>query len=773
MSPTEVLNEKRGLAALVAAVLALLALAWAATRPPHLPPPAPADAPATQFSAARAFVDVERLAQTPRPIASDANRAARQYLLERLRQLGLEPQVQRATVQKQIVDRFANAHVILGVVHNVMVRLPGAAPDHARRPALLVAAHYDTGKATLGAADGAAPVAAMLETLRVLRAGAPLANDVIFLFADGERASALGTKAFVEQHPWAQQVGLALRFDSVGNRGPLVLYNTHGAGSDTIHGWHSSGTHRYGSSLMGYVEQLRPTALALGPLARLRAPVLHLANTGGTLGRDGVLDTPARLDRATLQHIGDTMTQLVRHFGQQPLVRGGASADAVYFALPGLGMVHYAADLVWPATRVACLLFVVVCCLAAQRAQVNMISLTQGAFGFTLIVASIGAAAWALWLDTPALQQAWDATAPEGAQGSRWHLAGLVALGAALFIHFERRLQRISGVPAAVLGALLCIGVALVAVSWWLPGASYLLVWPLLAALVAFAALQFPALQRRSLATSSLVLLAGLAPAVVLIAAALGDVLPAMSALTMNVPISLAALLLALSIAPLAAMARRFVVRGLVLAGLGCLALTSPAAPRAGELPQANQLVYYKDMPTWKSYWLLPPVALDGWTSQIFANLTEPHIFVDAFGWESGKRWYARAPGTELAYPQIVMLKNEEEPMRYAEFELVSKNRAPHIELWIKGGSPVRTMVNGRVLTSDKNRRWSMSIYGMEDQRLHFRMEMDAYPSFQVFVEERIPGLPQQGLPPLPPELAHSRLPMTGTTIAADVLLFR
>jgi hypothetical protein len=39
--------------------------------------------------------------------------------------------------------------------------------------------------------------------------------------------------------------------------------------------------------------------------------------------------------------------------------------------------------------------------------------------------------------------------------------------------------------------------------------------------------------------------------------------------------------------------------------------------------------------------------------------------------------------------------------------------------------------------------------------------------------EERIPGLPQQGLPPMPPALARAMLPMTGTTIAADTLQFR
>jgi hypothetical protein len=774
MSTNEVLTEETGLAGVAAAILLLLALAWAATRPPQLPQPMAADAPAAQFSAARAFAHVEQLAQAPRPIASDANRAARQYLVERVRRLGLEPEVQRATVQKQRVDRDNNVEVILGVVHNVVAVLPGTAPDHAQRPALLLASHYDTGKGTLGAADGGAPVAAMLETLRALRAGAPLANDVVFLFADGEHVSALGTKAFVDEHPLARRIGLALRFDGAGNRGPLVLYNTHGADSDTIHGWYASGPGMYGSSLMRYVDQLTPKAISIGPLAQLKAPVLHFANTAGSLGRHGALDTPARLDRMTLQHTGDTMIQLARHFGQQRLPGDtGAAPDPVYFSLPAIGMVHYAGDSVWPFTRVACLLFVGVCCLSVQRARVGVIGLIQGTCGFALIACAIAAGAWTLWLQVPALRQAWNPAAPEGAQSGRWFLFGVIALGTALFIHFQRRLQREAGTSAAVLGALLCIAIALVTLSWSMPGASYLLVWPLFAALAAFAALHFPALAARSPATRLLVLLAGVAPAVILIAPAVRDAFLAMSPHRMNLPVALLALLLGLGVAPLASMARRYVVRGLALAGLGCLALASSADPYVEEPLQANRLVYYKDTTTWKSYWLLPPVELDGWTRQIFRDLNEPHVFVDVFGWDSQERWYAPAPRTELKLPQVVMLKNEEEPMRYAEFELTSKNRAPQIEMWIKNGRPLRTTVNGRVLTSEESRTWALSMYGMEDRPLHFRMEMKGSPSFRVHVEEHLPGLPQQGLPPMPPELARTLLPMTGTTIAADTLLFR
>ncbi len=111
----------------IAAAFILVAfLSWLALRP------AQATAPATDFSAARAGADLALLAKTPRPIASSANHQARAWLVERLRAIGLDPQVQRALVQKNYVDYNANYEATMGVVHNVLVRLPGTAPDRFR-----------------------------------------------------------------------------------------------------------------------------------------------------------------------------------------------------------------------------------------------------------------------------------------------------------------------------------------------------------------------------------------------------------------------------------------------------------------------------------------------------------------------------------------------------------------------------------------------------------------------------------------------------------------
>jgi hypothetical protein len=42
-----------------------------------------------------------------------------------------------------------------------------------------------------------------------------------------------------------------------------------------------------------------------------------------------------------------------------------------------------------------------------------------------------------------------------------------------------------------------------------------------------------------------------------------------------------------------------------------------------------------------------------------------------------------------------------------------------------------------------------------------------------VFIQERMPGIPERDLPRRPPGMLPHLLPQTGTTISADVLLFR
>ncbi|NUP04209.1 MAG: M20/M25/M40 family metallo-hydrolase, partial [Nonomuraea sp.] len=206
----------------LAAVAALAFTAWLAEQPPT---PAGPDAPATSFSAARAWPHLERIASGgPTPIGSPGGRAVRDYLVAELRELGLKPEVQRA------IGAHAFGHqIVSGLAENVVAVVPGRASTGR----VLLAAHYDSTPTTPGTSDDKASVAAILEIARALKAGPPPRNDVVLLLSDGEEPGLIGAEAF-SGHPLARDGGVMINLEGPGNAAPSSVYNVTPGGAGLV-----------------------------------------------------------------------------------------------------------------------------------------------------------------------------------------------------------------------------------------------------------------------------------------------------------------------------------------------------------------------------------------------------------------------------------------------------------------------------------------------------------------------------------------------------------
>jgi len=719
---------------------ALAFLGWLALAPPAAPEPKVEIAASSWNTRVQEHMRV--LAANPRSIATEGNARARAYLLSELRAMGLAPAVQRATVRKSVVYYFGAIHNTVGVVHNVVARIPGSAPDAGRRPALLLTAHYDSGNAVRDTARGAATVAALLETARSLRA-APPANDVVLLFTDGHHVGALGAKGFVEQHPLAPNIGLALKFDPSGDAG-LRLVETSGAGGAALAGWMRAAPELRGSSLETTLARMLNDAPHVGPLAALDTPVLLFA--GG---------------ESKPRQLGDAMLRLAQAYGDTPLTRG-TQTGAAYFSLPIIGPVQHPAWLAWAPTILSCLMLG----LAWRRlfGADGAVEAAQGVFGvcFLLLVVRVGSWTWR------------DEIAAAGLAGEHRLPLMVLVLAACVFVAGLYLFRRSVGAAAMVLGALAWPALTLLLVVFFLPGAAYVLAWPLAAALAAFLVLHSHWGQRQAFAVQLLVLVAGLAPAAALLPPALRDAWLLLAPHHMYLPpmlmalpmLCFASLLLVLSIAPAV---------GAVLALLAaiCFALPGQAAPRATPpfAPDGvERLVYYKDANTWRAYWLLPEQPLDDWRSRLFPG-RQPTIFVEVFGWNSPRQWYAEAPREDaIAFPECFALLNTVGKVRRGVFTVRSKNRAPHIELRMSGAKALRSRLDGVPLTS-KEAPWILSLYGMEDRVLHFEIESEPKEIFAITVQERMPGLPQHLLPQRDQGAPYLR-EQSGMTLSTDILRF-
>lgn len=668
--------EKFGLVPVLLALAALALLAWLAACPAEPPRALDGDTPAGAFASARALPALRQLSQAPRPVASAANARARDYIVQRLQSMDLEPEVQTATAQRISSGAAAGVRVSLGVVNNVLVRVKGTNPG---APALLVASHYDS-LAGRPNGDGAAPAAAMLETLRALQHGAPLANDVIFLFADAGNSGALGARAFAGQHRWARDVGVVLQFDAAGQHGPLMLTSTRGGNGAVVAGWLAAAPLPLGSSAFEVLARAAPTLQVQGPLDGIGQAGLRFASVDGRAGNG-----------AGLQHLGETMLALTRHFGAIPLA-GASSADSVHFELPLAGHLQYSSEHVWAITRLVCFLFVLACCMAVRYLGLEPQMLVAGAMAFIMLVLALASIAITLWHGWPGLDAGYSPLAA-GAR-DRCYLLAYVTLGSALCIELQRLMHKALGTPAVTLGALMVLLAALLGASWLLPAASNLLAWPLLAALLAYGLLHLPPVAAWPQGARMALMVAAAAPAVLLIAPLLQQVAivftPQRSALLMIV----LSALLGLCTPVLAAVRRRFVAPLLLCVCVGAI-LSAGAASRESPAPGR-------------------------------ATPAVPAI----------------APSALVPLPELVALRDADDGRRRrVAFSLRSHSGAPAVEVRVEGGDVLRAALDGKLLTDRMARSWNMNLYGSGARRHRIELELPSGSTARVRIAERIPGL--------------------------------
>ena len=132
------------------------------------------------FDGRQALIEAKTLTDFgPRPSGSDANKQARQHLIDRLTSLGWQTSDQRLTEQAPDGRQFEFC--------NLIARFSGY-PASAKR--FLIGAHFDTPPTQEfrdpGASDGAANSAVLIELARTLASDPQLAGDVELLFLDGE-----------------------------------------------------------------------------------------------------------------------------------------------------------------------------------------------------------------------------------------------------------------------------------------------------------------------------------------------------------------------------------------------------------------------------------------------------------------------------------------------------------------------------------------------------------------------------------------------------------
>jgi len=421
-----------------------------------------ASAPLSQFSSARAMRHLQAIAQEPHPTGSLAHRGVRDYISLEIAKLGLTPEMQKTAA-----------------VNNIIVILKGT--DSGK--AILLVGHYDTVPTSPGANDDGAAISSMLETLRVLKAGQSLRNDVIFLFTDGEEKGLLGAKAFAYQHPLISHVGVVLNFEARGNSGPSIMFETGDQNGWIIREFAKAVHHSVANSLTSDIYRLLPNDTDFTVFREQGFEGLNFAYIKGAAYYHTPLDNINNIDERSLQHHGDYAVSLTRHLGNVNLEHPMES-NFVYFNALDHILLFYPFKWVIPIAAFTFLLFLTVMILGFRKKLLNLKEVGVGLIALPLgmIVTAI-----IVTIVSDIIDRVTGGSISANSYNEVSYMIGLVALitaiSFALNLWFRRLIKTRNLTFAMMVWTLL---LALVT-SFLLPGGSYLFVWPLLFGLVALA----------------------------------------------------------------------------------------------------------------------------------------------------------------------------------------------------------------------------------------------------------------------------------------------
>ncbi len=462
-----------GWLAALAAVLVLLVGAWGSSSERTLPAPVPANAPDTAFSSSRAMTQLVDLARSPRPLGAPEHTRVRELIMDRLRGLDLEPQVQTS------LSTFRSGQSVhAATLRNVLARIPGASSTGA----VLLMAHYDGVPHSPAAADDGVGVVAILEVLRALQAGPPLANDLIVLLTDGEEAGLLGARAFVEAHPWMDDVALALNVEMRGGGGPSIMFETGPENGWVVQAMASADPRPMAHSLSVEVYRRMPNYTDFTVFREAGVQGLNFAGIGDAWVYHQATDTPANVQEATLQHHGMRVLALVRELGHRDLGQVDAP-DRAHFVVPGVGLVDLSLDWISPAAAGVGLLWLLVVVVGLVRGM-GFPALGVGLLAAT--VCGLGAAAmgWAAMQWLPRFHPEFGYLTP-AFYGEGWYMLALAAAALALVTAVFGWLRRWFSLPGLAAGALLVPVLGGVALAVTVPMAAVVLLGPAAAGLLA------------------------------------------------------------------------------------------------------------------------------------------------------------------------------------------------------------------------------------------------------------------------------------------------
>ena len=715
-------------------------LAYESLRPPV---PKPASAPAQEFSAERAREVLNHLVGdgVPHPTGSAHDEVVRGRVMDEFTRIGYAPEVEPGFA----CDEYGDC----ATVKNVIARLDGSA----RGAAVLLAAHYDSVPAGPGAFDDGAGAATVLEIARAYKSLPTPKNSIIFLIDDGEETGLLGARVFVDQHPWAKEVRVAVNVDNRGTSGPSLMYETGDANAWATRLYTEHASRPATNSILYFAYKHLPADTDFTVFKAAGYQGVNFAAIDDAVEYHTPLDDFGNANSATLQHHGDNALTSVRTFAETEIANPPKGA-AAYFDLFERWTIS------WPARaglRIALgsafLLLLEIAWLVYKK-NLSIRGWAWGCFSWVLTLFAVGALASILQFALRKL----------GAEPVNWAAHSLplqiafwsLAISVVCFV--AQRCAARAGATGLWAGVWTCWAAAGILLALRAPSVSY--IFQVATVVAAVAALGFVFRSTGSLPRPGL---ASILPLLAVAAVGFGTVLllyPGFGNPGLPV-ISFVVAFLLTPMAPLCAARRqapglpRVALPGLAMAltlGAAFLAVVAPAF--SAKSPEHVNFEYFQDSDSGKSQWVVYPAS---------GRLPEPiQLATNAmrqsggpFPWIPEVTFVANAPHLDLPPPTFTILESSEsQGNRQYRALLRSERGAPRAAVFFPPDSGVETVrVEGQpvppesaTLRSELNGWYAYLCETMPAKGTEVTFTLPAGKSVQVYAEDTSFTLPLEGM---------------------------
>ena len=397
----------------------------------------------------------------PHPAGTAENRVVRERIEAILVQAGYQPEIQRA-FQCNPEGRAPGCTW----VENVIAVHRGTESGKA----ILVTAHYDSVPAGPGASDDGAGTAVVLELARHMT-GRKTRNDFIFLISDGEETGLRGAYAFEQKHSLMKQVGLVINVEARGARGPSMMFETGEGNAALISLFARTVRSPVANSLIYEIYRLMPNDTDFSVYRRAGVKGFNFAHSNSASLYHSERDEVKFLDPNTLKHHGDNVFALATALENADIDALKSDADASYFDVFGSFLLWWPSAWNLPLSVLALVAFVGLAVRSKPALGLKSASLSVLVFVVTPLL--MFAAGWLLsfplgiWPGVHPL----DHPAPWAGRIATIAAAyGAALVGAAIFARLS--------VSTLFLVSWIMFSLVAVALSWYLPGAAFLLLWP-------------------------------------------------------------------------------------------------------------------------------------------------------------------------------------------------------------------------------------------------------------------------------------------------------